>query len=101
VAQLVEVLRYMPEGGGFGSRWDHWDFICFQTFSSWRLSEAWSLSEWYLRTREYAVAQLVEVLRYMPEGVGSVPAGIIGILFAFRRFPVSLPLKREVYLNGI
>jgi hypothetical protein len=26
VAQLVETLRYKPEGRGFGSRWCHWDF---------------------------------------------------------------------------
>ena len=49
------------------------------------------------------MVQLVEVLRYMPEGrrFGSRWDGIFGILFAFRRFPVDLLLKREVYLNGI
>jgi hypothetical protein len=26
VAQLVETLRYKPEGRGFDSRWGHWDF---------------------------------------------------------------------------
>jgi len=26
VAQLVEVLRYKPEGCGFDSRWCHWNF---------------------------------------------------------------------------
>ena len=26
MARLVEALRYMPEGGEFGSRWDHSDF---------------------------------------------------------------------------
>jgi hypothetical protein len=26
VAQLVEALRYKPEGGGFDSRWCHWNF---------------------------------------------------------------------------
>jgi len=26
VAQLVEALRYKPEGRGFDSRWDHWEF---------------------------------------------------------------------------
>ena len=26
VAQLVEALRYKPEGGGFDSRWSHWNF---------------------------------------------------------------------------
>jgi hypothetical protein len=26
VAQLVEVLRYKPEGRGFDSRWCHWNF---------------------------------------------------------------------------
>jgi hypothetical protein len=26
VAQLVEALRYKPEGRGFDSRRDHWDF---------------------------------------------------------------------------
>jgi hypothetical protein len=26
VAQLVEALRYKPEGRGFSSRWGHWNF---------------------------------------------------------------------------
>ena len=26
VAQLVEALRYKPEGRGFDSRWNHWNF---------------------------------------------------------------------------
>jgi len=26
VAQLVEALRYKPDGRGFGSRWSHWNF---------------------------------------------------------------------------
>jgi hypothetical protein len=26
VAQLVEALRYKPEGSGFDSRWYHWNF---------------------------------------------------------------------------
>ena len=26
VAQLVEPLRYKPEGRGFDSRWCHWNF---------------------------------------------------------------------------
>ena len=26
VAQLVESLRYKPEGRGFDSRWCHWNF---------------------------------------------------------------------------
>ena len=26
VAQLVEALRYRPEGRGFDSRWGHWNF---------------------------------------------------------------------------
>jgi len=26
VAQLVEALRYKPEGRGFDSRWRHWIF---------------------------------------------------------------------------
>ena len=26
VAQLVEALRYKPEGHGFDSRWCHWNF---------------------------------------------------------------------------
>jgi hypothetical protein len=25
-AQLVEALRYKPEGCGFDSRWSHWNF---------------------------------------------------------------------------
>ena len=27
VAQLVEALRYKPEGRGFDSRWCHWIFF--------------------------------------------------------------------------
>jgi hypothetical protein len=27
VAQFVEAQRYEPEGGGFDSRWDNWDFL--------------------------------------------------------------------------
>jgi len=27
VAQLVEALRYKPEGSGFDSRWYHWIFF--------------------------------------------------------------------------
>ena len=27
VAQLVEALRYKPEGRGFQSRWCHWNFF--------------------------------------------------------------------------
>jgi len=27
VAQLVEALRYKPEGHGFDSRWYHWNFF--------------------------------------------------------------------------
>ena len=27
VTQLVEVLRYKPEGRGFDSRWCHWNFL--------------------------------------------------------------------------
>jgi len=27
VAQLVEALRYKPEGGGFDSRWCYWNFL--------------------------------------------------------------------------
>jgi hypothetical protein len=32
VAQLVEALRHMPEGGGFDSRWCHWNFSLIQSF---------------------------------------------------------------------
>jgi hypothetical protein len=28
VAQLVEALRYKPEGRGFDSLWSHWSFKC-------------------------------------------------------------------------
>ena len=27
VAQLVDALRYKPEGRGFDSRWEHWDIL--------------------------------------------------------------------------
>jgi hypothetical protein len=27
VAQLVEALRYKPEGRGLDSRWCHWNFL--------------------------------------------------------------------------
>jgi len=26
MAQLIEALRYKPEGRGFDSRWSHWNF---------------------------------------------------------------------------
>jgi hypothetical protein len=32
VAQLVDALRYKPEGGGFDSRWCHWNFSLPQSF---------------------------------------------------------------------
>jgi hypothetical protein len=32
VAQLVEVLRYKPEGRGFNSRWCHWKFSLIYSF---------------------------------------------------------------------
>jgi len=32
VAQLVEALRYKPEGRGFDSRWCHWNFSLTLTF---------------------------------------------------------------------
>jgi len=32
VAQLVEALRYNPEGRGFYSRWCHWNFSLTQFF---------------------------------------------------------------------
>jgi hypothetical protein len=32
VAQLVEALRYKPEGRGFDSRWCHWNFFLFLSF---------------------------------------------------------------------
>jgi len=32
VAQLVEALRYKPEGRGFNSRWCHWNFSLTLSF---------------------------------------------------------------------
>jgi hypothetical protein len=32
VAQLVEALRYKPEGRGFDSRWCHWIFSMTYSF---------------------------------------------------------------------
>jgi len=32
VAQLVEALRYKPEGRGFDSRWCHWIISLTQSF---------------------------------------------------------------------
>ena len=32
VQQLVEALRYKPEGRGFDSRWCHWNFSLTQSF---------------------------------------------------------------------
>jgi hypothetical protein len=32
VAQLVEALRYKPEGHGFDFRWCHWNFSLTQSF---------------------------------------------------------------------
>jgi hypothetical protein len=37
VAELVEALRYKPEGHGFDSRWFHWNFSL--TFSSFNRNE--------------------------------------------------------------
>jgi hypothetical protein len=34
VAQLVEALRYKPEGRGFDSRWSHWNFSVTKSFWS-------------------------------------------------------------------
>jgi hypothetical protein len=34
VAQLVEALRYKPEGRGFDSGWVHWDFSVTKSFWS-------------------------------------------------------------------
>ena len=34
MAQLVEALRYKPEGRGFDSRWCHWNFSLTQSFGS-------------------------------------------------------------------
>jgi hypothetical protein len=28
VAQVIEALRYKPEGRGFDSQWCHWNFHC-------------------------------------------------------------------------
>jgi hypothetical protein len=33
VAQLVEALRYKPEGCGFDSRWCHWNFLLHNPYS--------------------------------------------------------------------
>ena len=32
MAQLVEALRYKPEGRGFDSRWCQWNFLVTQPF---------------------------------------------------------------------
>jgi len=32
MAQLVEALRYKPEGRGFDFRWCHWNFSLTQSF---------------------------------------------------------------------
>jgi hypothetical protein len=32
LAQLVETLRYKPEGSGFNSRWCHWNFSLTGSF---------------------------------------------------------------------
>jgi hypothetical protein len=32
VAQLVEGLRYKPEGRGFDSQWCHWNFLLAYSF---------------------------------------------------------------------
>jgi len=34
VAQLLEALRYKPEGRGFDSRWCHWNFSLTYSFRS-------------------------------------------------------------------
>jgi hypothetical protein len=32
VAQLIEALRFKPEGHGFDSRWCHWNFSLAKSF---------------------------------------------------------------------
>jgi hypothetical protein len=34
VAQMVDALRYKPEGRGFYSRWSHWNFSVTESFRS-------------------------------------------------------------------
>ena len=34
MAQLVEALRYKPEGGSFDSQWIHWNFSVTESFRS-------------------------------------------------------------------
>ena len=34
VPQLVEALRYKPEGHGFDFRWGHWDFFIYLLLSA-------------------------------------------------------------------
>jgi hypothetical protein len=34
VAQLVEALRYKPEGRGFDSQWCYWNFLLTKSFLS-------------------------------------------------------------------
>jgi 2-keto-3-deoxy-L-rhamnonate aldolase RhmA len=53
VLQLVEALRYKPEGRGFDSKWGRLNNFCSAT-----------------RDECYEVLQLVEALRYKPKGRG-------------------------------
>jgi 2-keto-3-deoxy-L-rhamnonate aldolase RhmA len=65
MTQLVQALRYKPEGRRFDSRWCHWNFsfmaLCVLMFIFLYL---------LLQDLGQKVTQLVEALRYKPEGKG-------------------------------
>ena len=65
VAQLIEALRYKPEGRRFDSRC-HWNFSLTYSFLS--VLFCYNLPSPFSFTEGHAVAQLIEALRYKPEG---------------------------------
>jgi len=59
VAQLVEALRYKPEGHGFDSRWCHWILTCICLMAGGLLVKMWRQS---VTRRD---------VRYVPQNVTS------------------------------
>ena len=49
LAQLVEALRYKPEGRGFDSAWCHWSFLlthCFRPHCGSGADSAYNINEY-------------------------------------------------------
>jgi len=68
VAQLVEALRYKPEGCGFDSRWCHWNFsLTFPSGRTMALGLARSLKVMSIRNISWRVEEAGRKgLTYLP-----------------------------------